>query len=192
MKCLKYGLMIAVLLFSSAAFAQFEYFRIRSVTEPEFYKFIKVFSEMRGPLRQEILKDKNANFEEADPLEYVSKVKDEKDVKKALKDNDLTWDQFNEIMGNILLGYFSIQPNKTKAALVRQLAGYDMMVSMDQVPEEYRDVVKEVAKTEEGSQMAAMVLELVIQIPEENVGLAKKNSRKLDQMFYTRFWRDKL
>lgn len=175
-----------------SASAQYEYFAIRLVTEAEIYTFVKVFSEMRGPLRQEILKDKKTDFRDADPLKYVSKVKKKDDVVKTLRENGISWGQFNELMGNVLLAYLSIQPEKTKTALIRQLAGYGLMMSNDQIPAEYRPVIEEVLKTDEGAAMAGMALEFVVQIPPGNVELAKKNSRTLDQLFYTRLWRDKL
>lgn len=175
-----------------SASAQYEYFAIRPVTEAEIYTFVKVFSEMRGPLRQEILKDKKTDFRDADPLKYVSKVKKKDDAVKTLRENGISWGQFNELMGNVLLAYLSIQPEKTKTALIRQLAGYGLMMSNDQIPAEYRPVIEEVLKTDEGAAMAGMALEFVVQIPPGNVELAKKNSRTLDQLFYTRLWRDKL
>lgn len=182
----------AVLLLPSLTHAKLDYFTIRPITSAEFYKFIKVFSKMRGPIRSAILKDRSTNFENADPYRYVAGVKDEKAVKKILKKNSLSWSGFNELMGNILLGYFSIQPGKTKAALIRQLSDYGLMMSNDQIPAEYRQVIQEVIKTEEGAALAGMALEFVLQIPPENIELARKNSRQLDQLFYTRFWKGKL
>lgn len=176
----------------SSAVLGVEQFSIRPVKDSEFYTFVKVFSEMRGPLRSEIMKDSKTNFESADPLKYVTKVKDDKDVVKILKDKSLSWDQFTELMGNILLGYFSIQPDKTKAALVRQLADYGLGISDAQIPAEYQQTIKEVLKTDEGAALAGMALEMIVQIPSENVTIAKKNKRTLDQLFYTRFWRDKI
>jgi hypothetical protein len=167
-------------------------FNIRPITGEEFSIFVKVFSEMRGPLRVQILRDKKMNFEDADPLKYVSKVKDEKDVQKTLKDNSITWDQFTEILGNILLAYFSIQPDKTKAALVKQLTDYDLGISDSQIPAEYRQTVKEFLNTNEGAQIAGMALEFIIQIPSGNVEIVKKNKRTLDQLFYTKLWSGKL
>lgn len=143
-------------------------------------------------MRVEILKDRKTNFEDADPLKYVAKVKDAKDVKKILKEENVSWDQLNELMGNILLGYFSIQPDKTKAGLLKQLSSYGLAMSSDQIPPEYRQVVTDALKTDEGAALASAALEFIVQIPPENVDLAKKNSRQLDQIFYTRFWKDKL
>lgn len=174
------------------SFADIGQFSIKPVSKSDFYKFVKVFSEMRGPLRMEILKDSKADFENADPLNYVEKVKDNKDVVDTLKKNDLTWDSFTELMGNVLLAYFSIQPDKTKAGLLRQLSGYGLMMSDSAIPPEYRQVVTDVLKTDQGSAMAGMVLDAILVIPPENGELAKDNKRKLDQLFYTKFWKDKL
>lgn len=193
MKALLTLITIGVILsFASFSHAQSTYFNIRPISDSEFYTFVKVFSEMRGPLRSEILKDKETNFESADPLKYVAKVKDDKDVKKVLKERNLNWDQFSELMGNILLGYFSIQPEKTKASLLRQLASYGLMMSNEQIPAEYRQLVTDVLKTDEGAALAGMALETFLKIPPENIELARKNKRQLDQLFYTRFWKDKI
>jgi len=173
-------------------FADSMQFNIRPITDKEFYTFVKVFSEIRGPLRVEILKDSKTNFEDADPLAYVSKVKDNKDVQKSLKENNLTWDSFTEAIGNILLGYFSIQPDKTKAALIKQLSSYDLMLSDAQIPAEYRPMIQSALQTDQGAEMAGMILDQFVQIPPQNVDLAKKNKRSLDQLFYTRFWKDKI
>lgn len=185
---------IAVLAFFMPAIshAQLGDFNIRPITDADFYTFIKVFSEMRGPLRSEILKDSKTDFKKADPLKYVGRIKDNAGVQTVLKDNGLNWDGFNDLMGNILLGYFSIQPDKTKAGLLRQLSDYGLMMSSDQIPPEYQQVVKEALKTDEGAELAGMALEFIVQIPPENVALAKKNKRQLDQLFYTRFWKDRL
>ncbi len=169
-----------------------EMFKVRTVTKGEFYTFVKVFSEMRGPLRTEILKDKATDFKDADPLKYLMRVKGEKDVQKALKENKLSWDQFNELTGNILLGYFSNQPQNTKAMLLKQLSGYGLAMADDQIPPEYRPAVAELLKSDVGSMLAAMAIETILQIPEQNKELAKKNQRTLDQLFYTRFWKGSL
>lgn len=177
---------------AASAFAQAPNFSVRKVSPNEFATFTKVFGEMRGSLRSEILKDKKADFENADPLKYVMKVKDEKDVKKALKAAGLAWDQFEELMGNILLAYFGIQPQKTKAALIRQLADYGLFINMEEIPEEYRPLVTDALKTDAGSALAGAALEMVIQIPPENIALARDNEKQLDRFFYTKYWKDKL
>lgn len=172
--------------------ADTEEFSIKQFSPNDFYTFTKVFSEMRGPLRSEILKDKNTNFENADPLKYVEKVKNDKSVRKALKASKISWIQFRELMGNILLAYFSIQPDKTKAALLRQLSEYGLLIDNSQIPEEYRPVVSEVLKTEEGSALAAAVLDVIIQIPPQNISIVRENRKQLDRHFYTKYWADQL
>lgn len=185
-------ILVILLLTPAVSYAGFDQFKIRPLKDGEFYTFVKVFSEMRGPLRVQIMKDAETNFENADPLKYVSKVKDDKDVKSILKKRKLNWDQFTELMGNILIGYYSIQPKTTKAALIRQLGDYGLSVSDAQIPPEYRQMVSDVLKTDEGAQLASMALDFVIRVPPKNVELAKKNKRTLDQMFYTKFWKDKI
>lgn len=183
---------LAITAFCLTSYAQVQGFRMRTVSPNEFYKFVKVFSEMRGPLRKAILADRNTDFENADPLNYVMKVKDEKDVRKMIKKSGLTWDAYVEMMGNILLGYFSIQPQRTKASLIKQLSDYGLVMANDQIPPEYRQAVSDALKTDEGATLAGMALDFIIQIPPENVALARDNEKQLDQLFYTRFWRDKL
>ena len=167
-------------------------FTIRKISPNEFDTFNVLFGEMRGPLRNEIMKDRKTDFENADPLTYLQKVKDDKSVKKALKKADLTWTQFEELTGNILFAYFSIQPNATKAALIRQLADYGLFMNADDIPEEVRPLVTEALKTDAGATLAGMALEMAIQIPPENIELARKNQKTLDRAFYTKFWKDKL
>lgn len=179
-------------LFAYQAHADMEEFSIRQFSPNDFYTFTKVFSEMRGPLRSEILKDRKTDFENADPLKYVEKVKNDKSVRKALKASKISWMQFRELMGNILLAYFSIQPDKTKAALLRQLAEYGLSIENDQIPEEYRPVVKEVLQTEEGSALAAAVLDIIIQIPPQNISIVRENKKQLDRHFYTKYWINEL
>ncbi|MFH0799840.1 MAG: hypothetical protein V2A66_06630 [Pseudomonadota bacterium] len=191
-KTLSFLAMMAAFLVAATAVAETPNFTIRKFSENEFSTFTKVFGEMRGPLRSEILKDKKTDFENADPLKYVMKVKDAKDVKKALKDAGITWDQFEELMGNVLMAYFSIQPEKTKAALIKQLADYGLFMNVDAIPEEYRSLVTEVLKTDAGAALAGAALEMVIQIPPENVAIAKKEQKQLDRFFYTKYWKDKL
>lgn len=173
----------------SSAIAEMQSFEVRSYTSDEFYIFTKVFAEMRGPLRKEILKDKKTNFENADPLKYVMKIKEEKDVKRALAASNLTWNQFEGLMGNILLSYLSIQPQSTKSAIIKQIAGYGFIPG---VPQEYQPMVNEILKNDQGAALAAMAMELAIQIPEDNLALARKNERQLDRFFYTKFWKDKI
>jgi hypothetical protein len=185
--------LVAALLFGTITTAHAkENFGIEAFSPNQFYVFVKVFGEMRGPLRSEILKDRKTNFENADPLKYVEKVKGTRDVKKSLKDNDLQWEEFMGLMGNILLSYFSIQPDKTKSAMLKQLASYDLFLASDQIPPEYRELVTEVVKTDAGAALADMALETFMQIPEGNIEIVKKNKKDLDRMFYTKYWIDEL
>lgn len=177
---------------ASAALPDGTDFNIRAYSANEFQEFIEVFSEMRGPLRSQILKDRKTDFENADPLAYVQKLKGEKDVQKMLEKHKLSWDAFQELMGNVVLAYFSVQPERTKASLIRQLAGYGLFLNMEQVPPEYRETVTQVLKTEAGSTLAALAMDMVVQIPEQNVAIVRQNQRTLDAMFYTRFWREAL
>ena len=167
-------------------------FTIRKLSPNEFDNFNVIFGEMRGPLRSEIMKDRKTDFENADPLKYLQKVKDDKDVQKILKKKDLTWAQFEELTGNVLFAYFSIQPNATKAALIRQLADYGLFMNAEGIPEEVRPLITEVLKTDAGATLAGMALEMAIQIPPENLELARKNQKTLDRALYTKFWKDKL
>lgn len=178
--------------FSSYAQLPSPNFSIRKVSANEFDDFNVIFGEMRGPLRSEIMKDRKDDFENADPLKYLQKVKDDKDVKKILKKKGLTWEKFEELTANVMLAYFSIQPGKTKAALIRQLADYGLMMNVEGIPEEARPLVAEVLKTDEGATLAGMALEMFIQIPPENVALARTNEKTLDRAFYTKYWKDKL
>ncbi len=177
---------------SDAGIPGLESFRLRPFSGNEFYSFVEVFSEMRGPLRVQILKDRKTNFADADPLKYVMKIKGEKDVKRMLKKHGLSWDGFTELMGNVLIAYMSVQPDKTKAAIVKKIADYGLTMSDDQIPPEYRDVVREFIKTDSGASMAAMALEFIVQIPEQNVEIVKGQKLTLDKMFYTRFWKDNI
>lgn len=186
----KITLIFAVVLFfgiMSTAHAK-EDFGIEAFSPNQFYVFVKVFSEMRGPLRSEIMKDKSTNFENADPLNYVEKVQNSRDVKKSLKENDIKWEDFRGLMGNILLSYFSVQPDKTKAAMLKQLASYGLFLESDQIPPEYRELVTEAVKSDAGAALAGMALETFIQIPEENIAIVKKNKKDLDRVFYTKYW----
>ncbi len=167
-------------------------FTIRTYSANEFQHFVEVFSEMRGSLRSQILKDRKTDFEKADPLAYVQKLKGEKDVQLMLEKHKLSWDAFQGLMGNVVLAYFSVQPERTKASLIRQLAGYGLFLDLEQVPPEYRETVTEVLKTEAGSTLAAIAMDIVVQIPEQNVAIVRQNQRTLDAMFYTRFWREAL
>ncbi len=193
-KIIIFSALIFIVSFSHAQKGQagMEEFSIRPFSPNDFYMFIKVFSEMRGPLRAEILKDKKTNFEDADPLKYVEKVKKDKSVKKALKASKISWSEFRELMGNILLAYYSIQPEKTKAAFLRQLAKYGLAIDSDQIPEEYRSVVKRMLQTEEGSVLAAVALDIIIQVPPQNVDIVRKNQKQLDRHFYTKYWTNEL
>ncbi len=167
-------------------------FAITPFDENQFYTFVKVFSDMRGPLRSEILKDHKDDFKDADPLLYVTKVKDAPQVQAALKANALSWDQFMGLMGNILLAYLGNQPQATKAAILQKLSGYGLGLADDQIPEEYRDQVKSLLKSPEGAALAGLVLDQVMQIPAQNTAIARAKGRTLDQLFYTRLWRGKL
>ncbi len=171
------------------AFAEEPSFEVKSYTANEFYSFTKIFGEIRGPLRGQILKDKETDFEKADPFNYIMKLKDSKDVKKALAAEGYTWERFQELMGNILLSYLSIQPQKTKVAIIRQMAGYGFIPG---IPEEYQGAVNELLKSKEGSDLAGMALEMALEIPEENIALARKNEKQIDRFFYTKYWKDKL
>ncbi len=182
---------VAALLFALAAAApanSSENFDIEPFTPNDFYVFVKVFSEMRGPLRSEILKDRKTDFENADPLKYVEKVRDKRDVKKALKESDIKWEDFRELMGNVLLAYFSIQPDSTKAGIIKQLASYDLFLESDQIPPEYRKLVSDIVKTDAGAALAGMALEAFIQVPEQNVAIVKEKKKDLDRLFYTKYW----
>jgi hypothetical protein len=188
-----FALIVSVfLLAAQQARGGMEEFSIKQFSPNDFYTFTKVFSEMRGPLRAEILKDKKTNFENADPLKYVEKVKNDRSVKKALKAGKISWAEFRELMGNILLAYYSIQPDKTKAALLRQLSEYGLSINNDQIPEEYRPAVKEVLQTEEGSALAAAVLDIIIQVPPQNISIVRENQKQLDRHFYTKYWINEL
>ncbi len=173
----------------TAAISEEPSFEVKPYTANEFYAFTKIFGEIRGPLRSQILKDKAADFETADPFNYIMKLKDSKDVKKALAVEGMTWNGFQELMGNILLSYLSIQPQKTKSAIVRQMAGYGFIPGL---PEEYRPMLNELLKSKEGSDLAGMALEMALEIPEENIALARKNEKQIDRFFYTKYWKDKL
>lgn len=187
-------LAIIILVFSSTsllwagAVPELGEFSIKPFSANDFYVFVKIFSEMRGPLRSEILKDKKTNFENADPLKYLNKIKDKKDVREMLQKNNMAWGQFVQLFGNILLGYFSLQPNETKAALVRQLADYGLLMSSETIPPEYRETVNEIIKSKSGSELAAMVLDQLIEIPAGNISIVRENKKSLDQMFYTKHW----
>ncbi|HPQ81602.1 MAG TPA: hypothetical protein PLZ86_07765 [bacterium] len=167
-------------------------FSIRKVSANEFDDFNIIFGEMRGPLRSEMMKDRKTDFEKADPLKYLQKIKGDRGVKKILKKKGLSWEKFEELTANVLLAYFSIQPGKTKAALIRQLADYGLMMDVEGIPEEARPLIAEALKTEEGAGLAGMALEMFIQIPPENLELARKNERTLDRAFYTKFWKNKI
>jgi hypothetical protein len=187
------GILIMALLFAAPAVqAASDTFVIQPFSANDFGTFVKVFSELRGPLRKEILKDRKTNFENADPLKYVEKVKDKRDVRDVLAKSDLSWDQFVNLWGNIMLGYFSIQPEKTKAALIRQIADYGLFLQMDELPAEARGFVTDVLKTDAGASLASMALEALIQIPQENVAIVRDNQRDLARMFYTKYWIDEL
>lgn len=167
-------------------------FGIAPFDENQFTKFVKVFSDMRGPLRSEILKDHKTDFKDADPLKYVAKVKDSPKVQATLKANTLIWDQFTSLMGNILLAYLNNQPQNTKVAILQKLSGYGLGLADDQIPEQFRDQVKTLLTSKEGAALAGFVLEQVVQIPAQNMAIVKAKNRTLDQLFYTRLWRGKL
>lgn len=172
--------------------AQTPNFAIRVFSENEFSTFTKVFGEMRGPLRSQILADRKTDFESADPLKYIMKVKDDRGVKKALSSAGLTWDRFEELLGNILLAYLGIQPQKTKQATIRQLAEYGLFMDLKDIPEEYRPLVTNILKTEEGAGFASAAFDLVVQIPPENVAIVRRHEKDLDRAFYTKHWRNAL
>ena len=169
-----------------------ENFRVAGFTHNQFRVFVETFAEMRGPLRKLILKDRKTGFEDADPLKYVTKLKGEKDVKKMLKKHDMDWAGFTDLFGNIMLAYFSIQPDVTKVALIKELSEYGLAMSEDQIPKEYQGTIREVLKTDQGAALANMALEYFLKIPEQNVAIVKENKITLDKMFYTRFWKDRI
>jgi hypothetical protein len=191
---MKHVLLIALLLLTAGAgwTQDLSTFSIQPFDENQFYTFVKVFSDMRGPLRSEILKDHKDDFKNADPLKYVTKVKDDAQVQSTLKANSLTWDQFTGLMGNIVLAYLNTQPQATKTVLIQKLADYGLGLSDTQIPAQYRDQIKSLFTSPEGAALAGLVLDQVMQIPEQNTSIVKKKSRTLDQLFYTRFWRGKL
>ena len=168
------------------AIAEEPSFEVKPYTSNEFYSFTKIFGKIRGPLRNEILKNKATDFETADPFNYIMKLKGSRTVKKALVAQGMTWDAFQELMGNILLSYLSIQPQNTKVAIIRQMAGYGFIPG---IPEEYRPMVNELLKSKEGSDLAGMALEMALEIPEENLSLARKNEKQIDRFFYTKYWK---
>lgn len=167
-------------------------FAIAPFDENQFTTFVHVFSDMRGPLRSEILKDHKTDFKNADPLKYVTKIKDNPKVQQSLKNNNITWDQFVGLMGNIVLAYLNSQPQNTKVAIIQKLGDYDLSLADDQIPPEYREQIKSLLTSKEGASLASFVLEQVIQIPTQNTAIVIAKSRTLDQLFYTRFWRGKL
>lgn len=188
---------LIVLLLQATAVAQvegmkLESFKVRPFTGNEFYSFVEIFSEMRGPLRKQILKDRKKDFENVDPLKYVMKVKDDKDVKRMLKKYKMDWAGFTDLFGNIMLAYFSVQPDVTKVALIRELSEYGLAMSEEQIPKEYQGMIREVLKTDQGAAMANMALDFFLTIPAENVAIVKENKITLDKMFYTRFWKDRI
>jgi hypothetical protein len=165
---------------------------VRPITGNEFNSFVEIFGEMRGPLRSQIMKDRKQNFEDADPLKYVMRISDEKDVQKALKKHGMDWSDFTDLFGNVLLAYFSIQSETTKVGLIKELASYGLAMSEEQIPAEYRDLVGAVLKTDEGAVMANMALEYFLHVPEGNVAIMEAHKITLDKMFYTRFWKDEV
>ena len=167
-------------------------FTIEAFDENQFYQFVKVFSSMRGPLRSQILKDRKDDFKNADPLKYVTKIKDEPKVQAMLKDNNLTWNQFTMLMGNILIAYLNVQPKSTKLATMQRLADYGLGVSGDEIVNTHLEVLKTMPITPEGVALAGLLLDQIVKIPEQNINIVRKKSRTLDQLFYTRFWRGKL
>lgn len=167
-------------------------FSIQPFDENQFYTFVKVFSDMRGPLRSQILKDHKEDFKDADPLKYVTKVKDDPKVQQVLKDNNLTWDQFTNLMGNVVLTYLSSQPQATKVAIIQKMSGYGLGLADDQIPENYRAQVKALLTSPEGASLAGFILDQVVQVPAQNMKIVTAKSRTLDQLFYTRLWRGKI
>lgn len=167
-------------------------FSIQPFDENQFATFVHVFSDMRGPLRSEILKDHKDDFKNADPLKYVTKIKDNPKVQQSLKNNNLTWDQFTSLMGNIVLAYLNSQPQATKVVILQRLSEYGLGLADDQIPAEYRTQIRQVVSSPQGAALASMVLEQVMQIPSQNTAIVVAKSRTLDQLFYTRFWRGKL
>jgi hypothetical protein len=177
---------------SASALSDLTSFTVRPFTSKEFFTFLKVFGKMRGPLRVQILKDRKTNFEDADPLKYLNQIRNEKKVKKVLKKSDLTWEQFMELTGNVLLAYYSVQPDETKIAIIKRLADYGLTLSDDQIPPEYQPLIHEFVKTDAGAALANMALEMFLQIPPENTAIIERNKLTLDKQFYTKFWKNKL
>lgn len=167
-------------------------FAITPFDENQFYTFVKVFSDMRGPLRSEILKDHKTDFKDADPLRYVAKIKGDSKVQTTLKSNNLTWDQFTSLMGNIVLAYLNNQPQNTKVVILQKLSSYGLGLADEQIPEQFRDQVKSLLTSPEGAALASFVLDQVVKVPPQNMAIAKAKNRTLDQLFYTRLWRGKL
>lgn len=185
-------LVLVAVFFPIMTFSQPAKLKVRPITEDEYYKFVKIFSEIRGPIRREILKERKDDYKNADPLEYISKVQNDGDVQKVIKANDLNWEQFNELMGNLLLGYFCVQQGQTKAAILRKILNEVMSTPNNNISQKQLDVVKNLLSTDEGAAIATTVLEKFLKVPVENIAIAQKNQRQLDQLFYTNFWEDKL
>lgn len=191
---MKHILIIIILLLGTRAgwTQDLSTFSIQPFDENQFTTFVHVFSDMRGPLRSEILKDHKEDFKNADPLKYVTKIKDNPKVQQSLKENDITWDQFTGLMGNIVLAYLNSQPQATKSAILQRLTDYGLGLSDDQIPAEYRTQIKTLITSPQGAALTSMILEHVMQIPTQNTAIVVAKSRTLDQLFYTRFWRGKL
>lgn len=188
-------LILAFVLITSGVGAQtpsLSSFTIAPFDENQFTTFVHVFSDMRGPLRSEILKDHKDDFKNADPLKYVTKVKDNPKVQQSLKNNNITWDQFTSLMGNIVLAYLNIQPQTTKVAILQRLSDYGLGLADEQIPAEYRVQIKQLISSPEGASLATLVLDHVLQVPTQNTAIVVARARTLDQLFYTRFWRGKL
>jgi len=185
-------IMIIVLVFSVARVAHGEVpgFTIKPFTGSQFRSFIEVFSEMRAPLRKQMMKDRKTDFENADPLKYIHKVQGNRRVKAVLKKHRMNWDSFMQLTGNVLLAYYTIQPQVTKVAIVRRLADYGLMYADDSIPPEYRPLIENFIKSDAGAVVAGLVLDLVLQVPPENIEKVAENRITLDKLFYTKNWRD--
>lgn len=191
---MKLRIIIIVLLLCVAGSARgaVEGFAVKPFTGNEFRAFIEIFSEMRGPLRKQMLKDSKTDFADADPLNYIMKVQSDRDVKRMLKKHDMSWDEFTQLTGNILLAYYTIQPQMTKSAIVRRLADYGLMLADDEIPSEYRPLIEDFIRTDTGAAVASIILDMILQVPPQNIEIVRSKKITLDKLFYTKYWRDYL
>ncbi len=166
-------------------------FALRPISENDYALFVKVFGEMRGPLRAQIIKDRG-DLKTADALAYLMRIKNDRGVRTALKESKITWAPFIGLTGNIVIAYMSIQPQATKAEMLRRLSSYGMTLATTSVPPEYQKSIEQALASDQGAAIANMALEFAIQIPPENIALAKRHEKDLDRFFYTKHWRNAL